>query len=76
MADFNNTVLTVRFEPDDSAANNERSAPVIIFDDAINEATEQVFVVQLRLIQSESSDTVILTERPASLCRIVDNDRK
>ena len=73
--DFNNTVIRVVFEADEDLAVNDMSAPIAIFDDPINEAAEQAFVVQLRLISSTNplSD---LTERPASLCRIIDNDRK
>ena len=48
------------------------NAPIPIIDDAINEATEQVFVVELRLV----SHLVDLSIRPSSLCRIIDNDRK
>ena len=55
---------------------NERGAPIPIVDDAINEATEQVFVVELRLVSSLDPVTVDLTTRPSSLCRIIDNDRK
>ena len=52
------------------------SAPIFITDDAINEATEQVFVVELILVDSLNPATVNLTTRPVSLCRIIDNDRK
>ena len=45
-----------------------------IINDAINEATEQVFVVQLQLISSVSQSSVDLAIRPSSLCRIIDND--
>ena len=45
-----------------------------IVDDAINEATEQVFVVQLHLVSSVSESSVVFTARPSSLCRIIDND--
>ena len=55
---------------------NEKGAPIPIVDDAINEATEQVFVVELRLVSSLDPATVDLDTRPSSLCRIIDNDRK
>ena len=55
---------------------NERGAPIPIVDDAINEATEQVFVVELRLVSSLDPVTVDLTTRPSSLCKIIDNDCK
>ena len=52
------------------------SAPILVTDDAINEATEQVFVAELKLVSSLDSATVDLTIRPSTLCRIIDNDRK
>ena len=77
LEDFNNTNITLIFEPDeDGTPMNERSAPIPIVDDAINEATEQVFIVELQLVSSINSATVDLPTRPSSLCRIIDNDRK
>ena len=76
MADFNNTNITLVFEPDEDAEVNEKSAPIFITDDAINEATEQVLVAMLMLVSSLDSATVDLTIRPSTLCRIIDNDRK
>ena len=55
----------------------EKSAPIFVTDDAINEAIEQVFVVELRLVSSVDPARVNLTTRPSSLCRIIDyNDCK
>ena len=76
MADFNNTNITIVFEPDEDSEINEMGAPIFITDDAINEATEQVFVAELILVSSLDSATVDLTIRPSTLCRIIDNDRK
>ena len=76
LADFNNTNITLVFEPDEDGEVNEMSAPIFITDDAINEATEQVFVAELILVSSLDSATVDLTIRPSTLCRIIDNDRK
>ena len=73
--DFNNTNINLVFEPDEDAEINEKSAPIFITNDAINEATEQVFVAELILMSSLDSATVDLTIR-SILCRIVDNDRK
>ena len=64
------------FEEDEGAGINDINAPIPIFDDLINEATEQAFVVQLKLISSTNPGGIDLNQRPASLCRIVDNDRK
>ena len=76
MADFNSTNITLVFEPDENGEINEQSARIFITDDAINEATEQVFVAELILVSSLDSATVDLTTRPSTLCRIIDNDRK
>jgi hypothetical protein len=76
LADFNNANITVVFEPDEGAEVNEMGAPIFITDDAINEATEQVFVAELILVSSLDSATVDLTIRPSTLCRIIDNDCK
>lgn len=76
MNDFNNTNITIVFEPDEDVEINEKSAPIFILGDAINEATEQVFVVELRLISRRSVVTVDLSRRPSAVCRIIDNDRK
>ena len=74
--DFNNTKIKVFFEPDEDAEANEKNIPVFIIDDAINEAQQQVFVVELILVDSVNPATIDLTTRPSSLCRITDNDRK
>ena len=76
MNDFNNTNITLIFEPDEDAEVNELSAPIFVIDDAINEATEQVFIVELVLVSSVDPATVDLTTRPSSLCRIIDDDRE
>ena len=74
--DFNNSAITLIFEPDENDEVNEMNAPVPVTDDAINEATEQVFVVELMLVSSLDPNTIDLTVRNSSLCRIIDNDRK
>jgi hypothetical protein len=74
--DFNNTNITIIFEPDEDAETNERSVPIFVIDDAINEAIEHVFVAELRLISSINAAAVDLSTRPSTLCRIIDNDRK
>ena len=75
MADFNNTNITLVFEPDEDAAINEKSASIFITDDAINEA-EQVFIAELIHVSSLDPATIDLSIRPSTLCRIIDNDRK
>ena len=76
MADFNSTNITLVFEPDEDGEVNERSTPIFVTDDFINEAIEQVFIAELMLVTSLDSATVDLTIRPSTLCRIIDNDRK
>ena len=74
MNDFNNTNITVIFEPNEDAEVNEKSTPIFITGDAINEATEQVFVAELILVSSFDSATVDLSTRPSTLCMITNND--
>ena len=76
MADFNNTNITLVFEPDEDGEVLEKSTSIFVIDDAINEATEQVFVAELILVSSLDPITVDLSVRPSTLCRIIDNDRK
>lgn len=77
MADFNDTNITLVFEPDEEVAIYEKSTPIFVTDDAINEATEQVFIAELILVTSVDPTRVSLTTRPSSLCTIVDyHDRK
>ena len=52
---------------------NDLDAPIVIFDDEINEALEEVFIVVLTLQSSTDPGSVIIT-RVSSLCRIIDND--
>ena len=63
---------TVIFEPDEDAVTYEKSAPVFVTDDTINEAIEQVFVVELQLVSSVDLARVDLTTRSSSLCKIID----
>ena len=76
LKDFGNTVIRITFIPDENALDNERAAPIAVVNDAINEADEQVFIVQLHLINSTNPDGIKLSIRPASLCRIIDDDSK
>ena len=76
LSDFDNTVIRITFEPDENAGINERAAPIAVVNDLINEADEQVFVVELRLISSTNPAAIDLTTRPASQCRIINNDGK
>ena len=76
LQDFNNTVITITFDPDEEERDSERAVTVAIVDDDINEAIEQVFVLQLALINSVNPGGVDLTSRSSSLFRIIDDDRK
>ena len=76
LADFNNTVIRITFAPDEDEDVNVVNVPIAIIDDLINEAAEQVFIAQLRLISSVNPDSVDLTTRLATLCRIIDDDSK
>ena len=63
------------FEPDVDRSINQLNVLVAIIDDNINEATEQVFIVELGLVDSVNPSSIVLTRR-ASLCRIIDDDGK
>ena len=76
MSDFDNTTIRITFDPDELDNDDERGAPICIFNDAVNEANEQVFVVQLHLVSATNPGSVKLDTRQASLCRIIDDDRK
>ena len=71
-------MIRITFAPDEDEEGNvnNMAAPIAIVDDFINEATEQVFVVQLQLNSSVNPDSIDLTTRQASLCRIIDDDSK
>ena len=74
--DFNNTVIRITFDPDEDTFDNERAAPIPIIDDLVNEADEQVFIVQLHIVDSINPGAIDLDVRPASICRIVNDDSK
>ena len=78
LQDFNNSIITITFEADEFEAEAiiEIFTPIPIFDDVINEAVEQFFVVQLSLVSSQNPAGVDSSFRSASLGRIIDNDRK
>ena len=75
--DFISGVINIIFEADEGRDSSVLSAlaalPVI--DDEFNEATE-VFAVQLVLIDGVDPDMITLVYPAASLCTIVDDDRK
>ena len=73
--DFNSTPVTLIIPPDEQSLGVvDFPVTIGIVDDAINEATEQVFVVQLQVVNSTSQSSIDLSSRPSSLCRIIDND--
>ena len=76
MKDFDATIIGITFHPDENSAINEHVAHILLVDNVINEAPEQVFVVDLYLKTSVNPSKVIITERPVSLCRIIDDDGK
>ena len=74
--DFNSSVITITFDADEDAEVSELGARIPIIDDAINEAVDKSFVVQLSLVSSLNPAGVDISVRPTSLGRIIDNDRK
>ena len=72
--DFSSDVVVVTFEADEFGRQiNDMAAPIVIFDDELNEALEEVFIVVLTLQSSTDPGSVIIT-RVSALCRIFDND--
>lgn len=71
--DFSATPVEVTFPRD--GENLTVRAEIEIFDDEINEADE-VFAVLLEVLTDVPVGQVDLLTRNASLCTIVDNDRK
>ena len=75
LSDFDSTPVTLTIPPDEETLGVvDFPVTIGIINDAINEVTEQVFVVQLQLISSVSQSSVDLAIRPSSLCSIIDND--
>ena len=72
--DFSTDVITIRFEADQTGPQvNEVTAPVPIVDDDIDEAQEEVFMIDLTLLSSINI-TLTLINRRSSLCILNDND--
>ena len=72
--DFSSDVIMVTFPADEGGAQiNDVAAPIVIFDDEINEALQEVFIVVLSLESSTNPGNVVIS-RASSLCRIIDND--
>ena len=70
-----NATITIIFDPDEDEGRNELNVPVPIIDDRVNEANEQVFVVQLKVVGGANINSVTVS-RQVSLCRIIDDDGK
>ena len=72
--DFSSDVIMVTFLADEIGHQiNDVPTPIVIFDDEINEALEEVFIVVLTWENSTNADGVAIT-RESSVCRIIDND--
>ena len=72
--DFSSDVIMVTFPADEIGPQiNDVAAPIVIFDDEINEALQEVFIVVLSLENSTNPGNVVIS-RVSSLCRIIDND--
>ena len=72
--DFSSDVIMVTFPADEIGPQiNDVAASIVIFDDEINEALQEVFVVVLSLESSTNPGNVVIS-RASSLCRIIDND--
>lgn len=74
--DFDNTTMQITFLPDEDSPINEHMVPITVVDDDTDEATEQIFIVTLKHVESIRENSVNLETRNSSLCRIIDNDSK
>ena len=73
--DFSPDVIVVKFESDEFGIQvSERSVPVEIFDDEIDEAHTEVFIISIFLNESMDSRSGISISRASSLCLIADDD--
>lgn len=76
MEDFDTSTLTSTFAADEgSFRQTDLFTPIPIVDDEIDEDDDQVFLVQLILIDATNRDLITL-DRAVSNCIIVDNDRE
>ena len=67
-------MVVVTFPADEFGPQiNDMPTPIVIFDDEIYEALEEVFIVVLTLENSTNPGGVAIT-RESSLCRIIDDD--
>ena len=72
--DFFSDVIMVTFPADEIGPQiNDVAASIVIFDDEINEALQEVFIVVLSL-ESSTNPGIVVISRASSLCRIIDND--
>ena len=73
--DFSPDVIIVRFESDEfGEQGTERSVSVEIFDDEIDEADIEVFIIGISLNESVDSRSGVSMSRASSLCLIADDD--
>ena len=63
-------------DEDESTPINSISVPIPITDDELDEASEQVFIAYLEVINTTNRDLLISDVLNVSTCTIVDNDRK
>ncbi len=73
--DFDARSVVVYFQADEDAPSHDLPVSVKIFNDSINEAPEEYFVVRWDTVDDTNSLVEVGEER-VSLCRIVDDDRK
>ena len=74
--DFNATVITVTFPPDESMGAKKLNAPIPIFDDDVNEAREQIFLALLEVESAVNLELVRNDVLNITTCIIIDNDGK
>ena len=74
--DFNISNITTNFPADEGGtALTDLDVPIPVFDDLVDEANDQFFIAEFRLVEAVNPSLITLPQR-ASKCRIVDNDRE
>ena len=74
--DFDSAAITATFQADEGGnAITDLPVPIPIFDDDIDEASDQFFIASFEVVSAVNPAQITL-EQIASRCRIVDNDRE
>ena len=72
--DFDNSTITATFPADEGGnATTDLVVPIPVFDDDVDEANNQYFIIKLVVVNAINTNLTTLTQE-ASRCIIIDND--